>query len=164
MADGKRVVAVLGYSGRHGGGLHRICAARLRRAEQLAGEGDTVILSGWAPRPSARSEAALMEAAWQGPGVDLVLDTDATSTAGNARSIAALARAAGADELIAVTSSWHRPRASALLRAALVGSGIRLRTVAAPRTRPPLLLARELACLIALPPQLVAARRRRPSH
>jgi len=42
----ERVVAVLGYSGRDSSRLHPICAARLARAPELAGEGQPVILSG----------------------------------------------------------------------------------------------------------------------
>ena len=71
-----------------------------------------------------------MAAAWHGPGVPLVADGDARTTAGNARAVAAArARRLGATEVVAVTSAWHRRRARALLRAAL-GPDVELELVA----------------------------------
>ena len=161
MADAEeaRLVAVLGYSRRRGRGLHPVCEARLRTAEREAQGATAVLLSGWARRPSHTSEAALMRAAWQGPTIPLIADGDASTTAGNARSVAAAARRVGATEVTLVTSSWHRLRASLLVRAAL-DPGVRLTLVSAPRTRPLHLLARELACLAALPLQVRASRAR----
>ena len=155
-----RLVAVLGYSGRRGAGIHPICAARLAAAEQAAEAADTVVLSGWARHPGRVSEAALMQAAWTRPDVVLVADGDARSTAGNARAVAAAAREAGATDVVVVTSWWHRPRAGALLRAAL-GKDVRLEVVATRRPSPPHVLLRELACMLALPLQLVSLRRTR---
>ena len=156
-----RLVAVLGYSGRRDGGIHPICAARLAVAEQTAEAADTVVFSGWARRPSRDSEAALMRAAWTRPDVALVADGDARTTAGNARAVAAAVREAGATDVVVVTSWWHRPRARALLRAAL-GKDVHLEVVAARRPSPPHVLLRELACLLALPLQLVSLRSRVP--
>jgi uncharacterized SAM-binding protein YcdF (DUF218 family) len=155
----KRVVAVLGYSGRNDLELNAICRARLRRAEALVEPDDTVVLSGWG-RVADRSEAALMAAAWAGAAAKLILDQDSRSTAANAASVVAHAKAAGADELVVVTSSWHRPRATILLRAALHGTDIRLRMVSAPRSWPVLPTTRELACLLFLPLQLAVVRQR----
>ena len=115
----KRLVAVLGYSGRRHHGLHDLCAERLRHAEQLAGEGDTVLLSGWARRRNGTGEAELMRAAWNGPEVTLVSDSTARSTSENAAEVAETARRLGADEVVVVTSRWHAPRARTLVRAAL---------------------------------------------
>ena len=157
---GGRVVAVLGYSSRrpheH---LHPIGATRLLQAQELAADARAVILSGWARRSAARSEAELMREAWTGPEVVLVCDPDARSTAGNAASVAAAAEALGADELVVVTSRWHGPRARVLLSAALRGRKVRLTVVGAdgPRSLP--LLAREVACFAALPFQVARARR-----
>jgi uncharacterized SAM-binding protein YcdF (DUF218 family) len=139
------VIAVLGYSRRTGRDLHPVCADRLARAQALASPAATVILSG---------EAELMREAWAGPDVVLVCDPEARSTADNARNVAAAARDLGAEELVVVTSHWHRLRAAILLRAALRGSGIRLRIATTNGPRPLLLLARELACLGLLPFQL----------
>jgi len=90
----------------------------------------------------------------------VVADGDARTTAGNAQAVAAAAREAGATDVVVVTSWWHRPRASALLRAAL-GKDVRLQVVAARRPSPPHVLLRELACMVALPLQLLSNRRAR---
>jgi uncharacterized SAM-binding protein YcdF (DUF218 family) len=153
-----RLVAVLGYSTRRGGALHPVCAARLRAAEEVAAGADAVVLSGWARRPHHPSEAELMVAAWHGPDVHLVPDGDARTTAGNARGVARAAREAGATKVVAVTSSWHRRRARALLRAAL-GSDVELELVASAGRDGLGLRARELACLVALPLQSALLRR-----
>jgi DUF218 domain len=139
------VVAVLGYSARRPKVLHPVCAGRIARAQELAVADGTVILSG---------ESELMRTAWTGPRVAFVCDPHARSTADNATNVAAAARDLGAEELVVVTSPWHRARAGILLRAALRGSGIRLR-LASPSARAPFtLLARELACFGLLPLQL----------
>ena len=138
-----RLVAVLGYSRRRSDEMHDICADRLRHAESL--DADAVLLSG---------EAELMRGAWKGSGVPL-LDTTARNTRQNAAGIASAARRLGAREVVVVTSRWHAFRARMLVRAALRGQGIRVRS-SSPLDRPPLaLLARELACLAMLPYQLL---------
>ena len=104
-----------------------------------------------------------MRAAWHGADVPLHVDTSARTTAGNASGVAALARRLGATEVVIVTSSWHAPRARALVQAALAGSA---RGCAGPRGGPRRrrTAARELACVAALPVTMVRARRggRRP--
>jgi uncharacterized SAM-binding protein YcdF (DUF218 family) len=152
-----RLVAVLGYSGRRGEGIHPVCAARLAAAEARAHDADAVLLSGWSRRSGRASEAALMQAAWRGPEVPLLDDGDARSTLGNARAVAAAASSIGATEVIVVTSSWHRLRARLLVRAAL-GPDVELELVSPDRRRPFHLLGRELVCLLALPFQLRALR------
>jgi uncharacterized SAM-binding protein YcdF (DUF218 family) len=159
---GGRVLAVLGYSRGRGGHLHPICAERLAHAERLAPGARAIILSGWARR-SGSPESELMRTAWAGPAVRLICDPEARSTSGNAVNIAAAVRALGADELVVVTSSWHRARAHVLLRAALRGSGVRLSVVGASRSRPPLPIARELVCLALLPFQLARLGTRKAS-
>ena len=143
----RRVVAVLGYSCRRDAALHAICSARLARAQELARAGDAVILSGF-------PEAELMHSAWSGPEVELIAETRSRSTAQNAANVAAEARALGARELVVVTSSWHRARVSALMRAALRGSGIHVEVEGAPAPRPVRLLGREAVCFVFLPVQL----------
>jgi uncharacterized SAM-binding protein YcdF (DUF218 family) len=140
-----RVVAVLGYSRRGDTELHPVCAERLAHAQRLAGVRGTVILSG---------EAELMQEAWSGPDVVLVCDPDSRSTVDNAANVAAAARRLGAQELVVVTSRWHRARTTILLRAALRKSGIRLSVETADGARPLSLRLRELACLALLPFQL----------
>lgn len=143
-----RVVAVLGYSRRRDKELHRICAARLAHAQGLATDARAVVLSGM-------PEAELMRAAWVGSEVELICDPDARSTAQNAANVAAVAQALNADELVVVTSGWHRVRALLFLKLALRGSGIRVSVETASGPRPPLLLARELVCLALIPFQLI---------
>ena len=147
-----RVVAVLGYSRRGDSELHAICAARLDRAHELADGAGAVILSGF-------PEAELMQAAWTGPEVELIPEADSRSTAQNAANVARTARELRAEELVVVTSTWHRLRVAALMRAALHGSGIHVRVEGADAPRPVRLLAREAACLMLLPFQLVRATR-----
>jgi uncharacterized SAM-binding protein YcdF (DUF218 family) len=148
----ERVVAVLGYSHRRTGRLHPICAARLAHAQGIAEGASAVVFSGF-------SESELMRAAWEGPDVVLITDDEARSTAANAANIAAAARDLGAEELVVVTSRWHRARARILLRHALRGSGIRLSVESAEAWWPRLLLVREAACFALLPAQLLRARR-----
>jgi hypothetical protein len=150
-----RVVAVLGYSRGGKGRLHPICAERLEHGQRVATGADAVILSGL-------PEAELMRASWSGPELRLVVDTDARHTAENARNIAEDAQALGADELVVVTSSWHRRRVALLMRAALRGTGIRLTVESPEGGRARLLAARELACFAVLPVQLARTKSKRP--
>jgi uncharacterized SAM-binding protein YcdF (DUF218 family) len=149
---GGRVVAVLGYSHRRKGRLHAICADRLAHAQRIAQGAQAVVFSGW-------SEAELMRSAWTGPDVLLICDREARSTAQNAANVAAAARELGVQELVVVTSPWHRTRARRLVDTALRGSGIRFTVETAEGPRPSWVLARELVCLALLPVQLRLARR-----
>jgi uncharacterized SAM-binding protein YcdF (DUF218 family) len=150
--SGNRVVAVVGYSRKRDSALHPVCAERLAHAQSLADGARAVILSGC-------REAELMRAAWRGPDVLLICDADAHSTADNAANVAARARELGADELVVVTSRWHRARVRFLMRAALRGGGVKLSVEGAGGRGPRLTLAREVACLALLPPQLFRAAR-----
>jgi hypothetical protein len=156
---GASVIAVLGYSRRADGALHPVCAERLAHAQELAASAETVILSG---------EADVMRAAWSRPDVALICDRMARSTAANARNVAEAARELGAKELVVVTSRWHRVRAGILLRAALRGTGIRLRLETAGGRLPLLLGVRELGCLALAPFQVARMKRvvpgRAPRH
>jgi uncharacterized SAM-binding protein YcdF (DUF218 family) len=158
-AERTRVVAVLGYSRRGDSVIHDICLQRLRDAESLSQPTDAVILSGRG-RGRGGSEAALMAAAWRGNGRSVVPETESRSTVANARAIAGYVEDVGADEVLVITSSWHRPRAALLLRTALRGSGARLRVVAPRWTWPLRPVAREMVCLAVLPVQLARVARR----
>ena len=156
-----RLVAVLGYSDGRTKELHRVCAARLARAERAARPDDVVLFSGWARNGSPAAEADLMARTWKAPVRARVVDRHARTTLGNVVGTARLARTLGADEVILVTSSWHARRASTLLRAALAGSGATLRTAAADGRATPLRRVRELASWTIVPLlALVAARTR----
>jgi hypothetical protein len=155
---GGRLVAVLGYSERRHRTLHPVCAARLAHAESLAAGARAVLLSGWARHPGGEAESYLMRAAWRGPDVPLVCDPTARRTSGNAAGIAALARRLRAEEVVVVTSRWHRPRAVLLVRAALRGAGVRVSAASPGGRGRPRQLARELACVALLPLQLARLR------
>ena len=161
MPEPVRVVAVFGYSGRRAGGLHPICVRRLRHAERLSADADAVVFSGWARHPNGRSEAELMRKAWSGSKVPLVCDATARSTAENAAAVATTLRELEADEVIVVTSWWHQLRARTLVRVALRDTNIGVRASSPPGAAPPTLLVRELACLLALPLQMLLLRRGR---
>ena len=156
----RRVVVVLGFSDDGAGEIHPVCAARLARAAEIATEEDVVVLSGWARSPHSPAEAELMRRAWTGRAARLVVDPDARTTAENACNALDVIRAAGAGEVVVVTSSWHASRAAAAFRWHLRRSGVRV-TVASPaepggaRAR-----VRELALWPLLPAQVFAARRR----
>ncbi len=153
-----RLILVLGYSDGGAGGLHPVCAARLRLAAEIATGEDVVVLSGWARVPGTQSEAALMRAAWAGPAREVVVDEDARTTVENvANALDDIARV-GADEVVIVTSSWHAPRAKAALRWLVRGRGVRVgaATPPGPSRRASL---RELGLWWLLPVQLRARRR-----
>ena len=163
-AERKRLVAVFGFSSRDVDSLHPLCLLRLRHAEELAKRADTIVLSGWSRHGTGFGEAELMRDAWQGPDVQLVCDTTARNTMQNAAGVAALARELGVDEVIVVTSQWHAPRARALVRAALDDADVSVSTSSPRGPLHPRLLARELACLVALPYQRRRAREPRIAH
>ena len=140
-----RLVAVLGYSTRRGDELHPVALDRLRAAERVAAEGaDAVLLSGWSRRRHRLAEGELMRSAWAGPDVPLLVDADARTTAGNARAVEVAVRRTGATEVVVVTSSWHARRARHLVRGALPPH-VDVHVATPARTRPPRLIARELA-------------------
>ena len=149
-----RVVAVLGFSGRGGRGLHPVCAARVRRAGELADADDVVLLSGWARARGAHSEAELMRGAWRGSAARVVLDDGARHTAENAVHAARVARHLGAREVLVVTSRWHAPRAALFFRWYLRGTGVRVRVAAARGPLSPGALAREAAVWPLVPAQI----------
>jgi hypothetical protein len=156
-----RLVAVLGYSDGSPGELHRVCAARLRRAEREVKADDIVLLSGWARGRSATSEAELMARSWSGGKPRrLLLDQGARSTLGNVLGVARLARSSGVQEVLLVTSSWHARRAGALLRSALRGSGATVAIAATDEHASAGTHARELACWLVAPLAALSARRR----
>ncbi len=159
----RRLVAVLGYSGRRHHGLHDVCAERLRHAEQITAAEDTVLLSGWARRTNGTGEAELMRAAWNGLEVTLVSDSTARNTRENAIEVAETARRLGADEVVVVTSRWHALRARTLVRAALHQPSVSVRASSPPGRRPLALLLREVVCLVAIPYHRERLRTRRGS-
>jgi uncharacterized SAM-binding protein YcdF (DUF218 family) len=155
----RRVVAVLGYSTRRHDALHPICAARLGKAQAIVEPGDVVVLSGWARRGSADTEAELMARAWGRPEIPLLRDADARHTVDNAARVVNSALELDAAELVVVTSWWHRPRAAVLTRQAARPVRIGVHTVGAASPWSARALLRETACIVSLPIQLLALRR-----
>jgi hypothetical protein len=154
----ERLVVVLGYSRGRKGELHPICAARLEHAAALAGENDVVLLSGWSRHPTALPEAELMRRAWRGTTDGLICDPDASITAENAANAAVHARELGVQEVVVVTSRWHRLRTGILFRSLLPGVRV---AVEGARTPAPLqVLLREMAVFPLVPFQIARARRR----
>jgi DUF218 domain len=152
-----RLIVVLGYSDGRQRELHPICAARLDHAARLVEPGDAVLLSGWSRHPGRPAEAELMRRAWPGPDGVLLSDPDARHTAQNAANAAAHARELGAQEVVVVTSSWHRMRARALFRRLL--QGVRVTVVGARTPGSPRNYLREAAVFPLVPFQVRSARR-----
>jgi hypothetical protein len=153
-----RLLVVLGYSDRRVDGLHPICAARLERAALVAEESDTVVLTGWARRRGALTEAELMRRAWRGLAERVICETDARITAENAARVARLVAELGVHEVVVVTSWWHRLRSALLFRLLLRGTGASVRVVAAGPPWSLRLVLREVACLALVPAQVRRAR------
>jgi uncharacterized SAM-binding protein YcdF (DUF218 family) len=158
--NGARLVAVLGYSRGRTGEIHAVCAARVARAIEEASPGDAVLVSGWGRRRSA-SEAELMAEVWNGHVPQVLLDRNARTTYGNAVGVAATARTLGHREVVVVTSRWHGRRASALVRAALRGTGHAVTLAATDERGTVVARLRELACWPLVPFQIALAGRRR---
>lgn len=153
-----RLIAVFGYSSGDGDGLHEICVRRLRRAEQEVRVDDVVLLTGWARGRSAASEAELMARSWTKPCRRVVVDSSARSTIANVAAAASVAREVRASQVVLVTSGWHAGRASALLRAALRGSGATVEVAATNETPSLRARCRELGCWAFVPVAAVAGR------
>lgn len=156
-----RLVAVLGYSDRTRAELHPVCSARLDRAATECRRDDVVLFSGWARGGSAAPEADLMAASWRGSARARLVDRHARTTLGNAIAVARATRELGADEVVVVTSRWHARRAGALVRAALLGSGARVRIASADEPLTPARGLREAASWLVVPVLAVVAARTR---
>jgi uncharacterized SAM-binding protein YcdF (DUF218 family) len=156
-----RLVAVLGYSDGTTTDLHPVCAARLARAAAEAGPDDVVLFSGWARGSIRAAEADLMAEGWMTPARARLVDRSARTTLGNAIGVARAARRIDADEVVLVTSRWHAQRAASLVRASLLGSGMRLRIASTDEPLSPRRGLRELAAWVVVPVlALVAVRSR----
>jgi uncharacterized SAM-binding protein YcdF (DUF218 family) len=154
-----RLVAVLGYSDASTAELHPVCGARLERAAVEARADDIVLFSGWARGTSTSPEADLMAACWSTPTRAQLIDREARTTLGNAIAVARAARQRRVDDVVVVTSQWHAKRAAVLVRAALTGSGVRLRVVPVEEPLPPKRRLREAAAWLVVPIFAVVAAR-----
>ncbi|TPG56981.1 YdcF family protein [Roseomonas nepalensis] len=113
----------------------------------MAREGGRLIVSGVGPEAGLGDLArrAGLEAADLADRTDL--GHEATSTRGNAREVAAWARAAGLREITVVTAGFHMPRALLELRRALPEAALRPHPVA-PFVARPLPMLREYLKLL----------------
>jgi uncharacterized SAM-binding protein YcdF (DUF218 family) len=100
-----------------------------------------------------------MARSWTASCRRVVVDSGARSTFANAVAAARLARALRADDVLLVTSSWHARRASALLRAALRGTGARVDTATSDERPSRGTRLRELGCWLVVPFASLAAGR-----
>lgn len=98
-----------------------------------------------------------MQEAWSGPVDFLISDPDARITAENAANAAAHARDLGVEEVVVVTSSWHRARTGVLFRSLL--PDVPVTVVGAPTPGSPKNYAREVVVFPLVPLQLRRARR-----
>jgi uncharacterized SAM-binding protein YcdF (DUF218 family) len=101
-------------------GVYRItdsCRALVVEAERLAREhdADAVVFSGWSPS-GGPTEAEQMRDAWAGPGVELVVEPTATSTAENAARTVPLLLERGIERAFVVCAPVHRKRAQFFFR------------------------------------------------
>lgn len=156
-----RLVAVLGYSDGTTPELHPVCDARLERAAAVTRADDVVLFSGWRRGQAVATEADLMASRWSTPARARLVDREARTTLGNAVAVARAARRLGVDEVVVVTSRWHAGRAGVLVRAALAGSGARVRVVPTDEPLSPPHGLREAAAWLALPVLAAVAARTR---
>ena len=156
-----RLVAVLGYSDGTTAELHPVCGGRLQRAAALTRPDDVVLFSGWRRGQAVATEADLMASRWTAPARACLVDREARTTLGNAVAVARAARRLDVDEVVIVTSHWHAKRAGVLVRAALAGSGARIRVVAAAEQTPRGHRLREAAAWLAVPVLAAVAARTR---
>jgi hypothetical protein len=148
-----RLVLVLGYSPRRPTGLHPVCAARLEHAAGIAADGDIVVLSG------TDGEVELMDGAWSDAPPTLRRD-QAQRTADSAVAAVRIVEEVGADEVVVVTSWWHRPRAELMLRRVLRSRPVRVAGSGAGGPWSLYNVAREAVCFPLVPVHLALARRR----
>ena len=146
---------MLGYHRDDGrDGISALAAAGVRRAERLAADGAgevvVVVCSGFA-RDGDAPEGELMRAAWRGPAVPVVAETEARDTVENAVRSLPLLRAYGVDVLDVVCAASHAPRVRALLPRYFGRRGIRVRVRPFWRPFPPRRLWWELRGLRWLP-------------
>jgi uncharacterized SAM-binding protein YcdF (DUF218 family) len=156
-------LVVLGHSLLARDGSYRIsraCRRLVAEAERTAGRlgAELVVFSGWSPNGRS-SEAAQMRALWQGPpGVELLVEETASTTAQNAARTLPLLLERGIDGAVVICAPLHLLRARWIFRDVYGREGIALRFRPAPVAPTPGALVWELGALT------VAARQLRSAH
>jgi len=92
----------------------------VRAAEQLACGGEVVVFTGL-------DEAEHMRRIWRGPAVELVVESEATSTAENAANTLPLLLERGVRQALVVCAPAHLVRARWIFRSLYGGAGIDVR-------------------------------------
>jgi len=133
-------------------GCRRLVAEAARDAARL-GAG-LVVFSGWAPG-AGPSEAAQMRALWPGvPGVEVVVEETASTTAENAARTLPLLRERGVKKAIVICAPLHVPRARWIFRSVYRRHGVDVHVDPAPVAPTLGALAWELAALTVTARQL----------
>ena len=143
-----------------GNSVERTCRRLVAEAERAAGQlgAEVVIFTGWAPN-GGPSEAARMHALWRRPpGVDLVVEETASSTAENAARTLPLLRERGVTHAVVVCTPLHVPRARLIFRNLYERHGVAVRFRIARVAPTPGALVWELGALTVVARQLRAAR------
>ena len=102
-----------------------------------------------------------MATSWTAPSGRKLIDRGARTTLGNAIAVGRAARGLNATEVVVVTSRWHARRAGVLVRAALLGTGAKLRVVPTAETANRVTGLRELAAWTVVPLLALVATRTR---
>jgi uncharacterized SAM-binding protein YcdF (DUF218 family) len=161
MVGERTAVVVLGHGRLDRQGVHRISTRCLRLVQEaelvLSGAGaDIVVFSGWSSSGGV-SEAEQMRDAWNGPGVELVVERTARTTAENAARTLPLLLDRAVRRAIVVCAPTHLFRTRVLFGRLYRRVGVEPEFRAA-RIRPTLgSVAWELAALPFLPLELRAA-------
>lgn len=142
-----------------GNGLPGVCRRLVAEAERAAVRlnARVVVLSGWSAH-GGPSEAAQMRALWRAPGVELVVEETASTTAENASRTLPLLRERSVTEAVVVCTPLHYFRARWIFRNVYERHGIAVRFQVARVAPTPGALVWELAALT------VAARQVRGAH
>ena len=162
MAGGQTAIVVPGHGDVDPHGTHRItrrCLRLVHEAERLVltDGADVVVFSGWSST-GGPSEAEQMRDLWNGPDVELVVETTARNTAENASRTLPLLRERRIERAVVVCAPTHLARTRLLFGRLYRSAGVEVafRAVAvAPSLRS---IAWELAAFPFLPAQLRAAR------
>jgi uncharacterized SAM-binding protein YcdF (DUF218 family) len=158
----KVAIVVPGHGWAGADDVHRISGRCLRivgEAERLASitDADVVVFSGWSST-GGRSEAEQMRDAWQGPDVELVVESTARNTAENAARTLPLLLERDVERAVVVCAPPHLVRTRVLFRRLYRGSGIEVAFRVARLAPTPAAVVWELAALPFLPLQVRAAR------
>jgi uncharacterized SAM-binding protein YcdF (DUF218 family) len=140
--------------------ISRACRGLVAEAERSVGRlgAELVVFSGWSPNDSL-SEAAQMRALWHGPpGVEVVVEETASTTAQNAARTLPLLLERRVTEAVVICTPLHLPRARWIFRNVYGGHGVAVRFRLAPVAPTPGALMWELGALT------VAARQLRAAH